>query len=84
MERARLLAHHDLRAGSLNVPRAQPVLGTRTEGSSICLSPFETTLITGASGGGRSTVHGGNRITRWISALGPGVDYGRAELRIRR
>jgi hydroxymethylpyrimidine pyrophosphatase-like HAD family hydrolase len=56
IELARLLTEHDLRSPGVNIPRVQPVLGTRSDGSSVCVSPFETILITGSSGGGKSTV----------------------------
>jgi HAD superfamily hydrolase (TIGR01484 family) len=56
IELARILNDHDLRTPTLRLPRVQPILGTRPDGSNICLSPFETVLITGSSGGGKSTV----------------------------
>ena len=56
IELARLLTDHDMRSSGLKIPRVQPVLGTRTDAAPICLSPFETTLITGSSGSGKSTV----------------------------
>jgi DNA helicase HerA-like ATPase len=45
-----------MRSAGLNIPRVQPVLGTRNGAAPICLSPLETTLITGSSGSGKSTV----------------------------
>jgi hydroxymethylpyrimidine pyrophosphatase-like HAD family hydrolase len=56
IELARLLTECDLRGSGLNVPRVRPVLGTGADNTPICLSPFETILITGSSGGGKSTV----------------------------
>lgn len=56
IELARLLTDHDMRSLGLKIPRVQPVLGTRTDAAPICLSPFETTLITGSSGSEKSTV----------------------------
>jgi HAD superfamily hydrolase (TIGR01484 family) len=56
IELARLLTDHDMRKAGLRIPRVQPVLGTRTDGSPVCLSPFEATLITGGSGAGKSTI----------------------------
>ena len=56
IELARLLTESDLRVSGLKVPRVQPVLGTRADNTTICLSPFETTLVTGGSGAGKSTI----------------------------
>jgi hypothetical protein len=56
IELARLLMQHDMRGSGLTVPRVQPVLGVRSDATPLCLSPFETILITGSSGGGKSTV----------------------------
>jgi hydroxymethylpyrimidine pyrophosphatase-like HAD family hydrolase len=56
IELARLLAETDLRIPEVRVPRVQPVLGVKADNSPVCLSPFETTLITGSSGAGKSTV----------------------------
>lgn len=53
---ARLLTECDLRKPGLNVPRMQPVIGMRANGTPMHLSPFETILITGSSGGGKSTL----------------------------
>jgi hypothetical protein len=55
-ELAQLLTKADLRSLRSRVPRVQPVLGTKAGGEPICLSPFATTLITGSSGAGKSTV----------------------------
>jgi HAD superfamily hydrolase (TIGR01484 family) len=56
IELAHLLSESDLRGSGAKVPRIQPILGTRPDKTSICLSPFEITLITGGSGAGKSTV----------------------------
>jgi hydroxymethylpyrimidine pyrophosphatase-like HAD family hydrolase len=56
IELARLLTDRDMRGAGLKIPRVQPVLGTNANAARIRLSPFETTLITGSSGSGKSTV----------------------------
>ncbi len=56
IELARRLTDTDLRTPDIRVPKAKPVLGTTADDSSVYLSPFETTLIAGSSGGGKSTV----------------------------
>jgi hydroxymethylpyrimidine pyrophosphatase-like HAD family hydrolase/energy-coupling factor transporter ATP-binding protein EcfA2 len=56
VELARLLTETDLRLPEARVPRRQPLLGVRADGSTLSLSPFETTLITGSSGAGKSTI----------------------------
>jgi HAD superfamily hydrolase (TIGR01484 family) len=56
VELARLLTETDLRLPEARVPRRQPALGVRADGSALKLSPFETTLITGSSGAGKSTI----------------------------
>src|SRR5215470_10274383 len=56
IELARFLTECDLRGSGLNVPRVRPVLGTRADSTPICLSPFETILVTDSSGSGKSTV----------------------------
>lgn len=56
IELARLLTERDMRGSNLTLPRVQPVLGVRSDATPVCLSPFETILITGSSGGGKSTV----------------------------
>ncbi|MBO0762977.1 MAG: HAD-IIB family hydrolase [Hyphomicrobiaceae bacterium] len=59
-ELARLMTEHDLVGCRLNLPRIRPVIGTLADGGAgkvpVCLSPFETLLITGSSGGGKSTL----------------------------
>jgi hydroxymethylpyrimidine pyrophosphatase-like HAD family hydrolase len=56
IELARMLADRDMRNADLSIPRCQPVIGMRADGSAIRLSPFESMLIAGASGSGKSTV----------------------------
>jgi HAD superfamily hydrolase (TIGR01484 family) len=56
IELAGLLTATDLHMPEELIPRLKPLLGTRADGSALCLSPFETTLITGSSGAGKSTV----------------------------
>src|SRR5262245_18660100 len=56
IELADLLTRTDLRTTGLSLPRRQPTLGLRSDGSRLCLTPFETVLITGSSGSGKSTV----------------------------
>jgi hydroxymethylpyrimidine pyrophosphatase-like HAD family hydrolase len=56
VELARLLTDSDLRSSSVRVPRVQPVLGLTADRSPVHLSPFETLLVTGSSGGGKSTI----------------------------
>jgi len=56
IELARLLTETDLRTPELRIPRVQPLLGVKADNTTLCLSPFETTLITGSSGAGKSTV----------------------------
>jgi HAD superfamily hydrolase (TIGR01484 family) len=52
----RRLTDGDFSAAKMRVPRAQPIIGQRRNGSELHLSPFETVLITGSSGGGKSTI----------------------------
>ena len=56
IELARFLTECDLRGSSLNVARVRPVLGTGIDNAPISLSPFETILVTGSSGSGKSSV----------------------------
>lgn len=63
IELARALIENDLR--SYNVPHAQPVIGDMANGEALRLSPFETILVTGSSGGGKSTV-----VTSLLEQLG--------------
>ena len=52
----RRLTDADFSAAKMRVPHAQPIIGRRRNGSELHLSPFETVLITGSSGGGKSTI----------------------------
>jgi len=81
IELAHLLTKSDLREPGLRIPRVQPTLGAKPDGTNVYLSPFETTLITGASGSGKSTV--ATAILEQIRDLGfqfcvvdPEGDYG--------
>jgi hydroxymethylpyrimidine pyrophosphatase-like HAD family hydrolase/energy-coupling factor transporter ATP-binding protein EcfA2 len=56
IELARMLVGGDLAKARASVPRGQPTLGEREDGSKVTLSPFETVLVTGSSGGGKSTL----------------------------
>jgi len=56
VELARLLTGTDLQALGGSVPRSQPIVGVKEDGSRIHLSPFQTVLITGSSGSGKSTI----------------------------
>ena len=56
IELARLLTDDDLRGRGAKVPRAQPVIGSTPDGNAVSISPFETVLVTGSSGGGKSTI----------------------------
>lgn len=51
----RQLVDTDLRASGSRVPKASPVVGQRADGSSLHITTAETILVTGASGGGKST-----------------------------
>ena len=53
---ARQLLDTDLRSPSSSVPKARLIVGSRKDGSPVHLAPFETALVTGSSGGGKSTV----------------------------
>jgi hydroxymethylpyrimidine pyrophosphatase-like HAD family hydrolase len=56
IELVRALTENDLSTYSAKVPRAQPVIGDTAGGEPVSLSPFETLLVTGSSGGGKSTM----------------------------
>ncbi len=56
VELARMLTKDDLSSAKPRPPRVQPVLGDKPDGARVSLSPFETVLVTGSSGGGKSTV----------------------------
>jgi HAD superfamily hydrolase (TIGR01484 family) len=51
------LIETDLRSPSIFVPRRKPTIGKcARRGMAVSLAPFETTLVTGSSGGGKSTI----------------------------
>jgi HAD superfamily hydrolase (TIGR01484 family) len=56
IELGRLLTEGDMRSAGPSIPRRQPVIGARADGTAIHLSPFESILIAGASGSGKSTI----------------------------
>jgi HAD superfamily hydrolase (TIGR01484 family) len=56
IELARMLIESDLSSAKVRVATVQPVLGERADKTPLRLSPFETVLITGSSGGGKSTI----------------------------
>ena len=56
IELATMLIADDLASVRPRVPRQQPILGKLPDGQNYTLSPFETVLVTGSSGGGKSTV----------------------------
>jgi Helicase HerA, central domain len=56
IELARMLTDDDLASARPRVPRSQSTLGETANGKPITVSPFETVLVTGSSGGGKSTV----------------------------
>jgi HAD superfamily hydrolase (TIGR01484 family) len=56
IELAHMLTGDDLASVRPRVPRDQPVLGHRSDGVALTVSPFETVLVTGSSGGGKSTI----------------------------
>src|SRR5262245_23317068 len=55
-ELASMLIKDDLASARPKVPHARLVLGNTSDGARLNLSPFETVLMTGSSGGGKSTV----------------------------
>lgn len=56
IELARLLTGTDLATAKAGFRRPLPVLGLDADDRPLCLTPFETTLITGSSGAGKSTI----------------------------
>lgn len=56
IELVRALTDNDLSSYRATVPRAQPILGELPRGGSLKITPFETLLVTGSSGSGKSTV----------------------------
>lgn len=55
IELAHYLTEVDLRTPKAHIPRVQPLLGLKADKANMCLSPFETLLVTGSCGGGKST-----------------------------
>ena len=56
IELVRMLTRDDLASANVRIPRDQPELGTMADGTRVAVSPFETVLVTGSSGGGKSTI----------------------------
>ena len=56
IELAHMLTNDDLASVRPRVPRDQPVVGHKSDGVALTVSPFETVLVTGASGSGKSTI----------------------------
>src|SRR5215475_13932809 len=56
IELAHMLTNDDLASVRPRVPRAQPVIGHTSDGATLTISPFETVLVTGSSGSGKSTI----------------------------
>jgi hydroxymethylpyrimidine pyrophosphatase-like HAD family hydrolase len=56
IELAQRLIDDDLRSAAATIPRVLPELGRRPDNSRVGLSPFDVTLITGVSGGGKSSI----------------------------
>jgi HAD superfamily hydrolase (TIGR01484 family) len=56
IELARMLTEDDLASIRPRVPRAQPIIGHTSDGAALTVSPFETVLVTGSSGSGKSSV----------------------------
>ena len=56
IELAHMLTNDDLASVRPRVPRDQPVVGHRSDGVALTVSPFETVLVTGSSGSGKSTI----------------------------
>ena len=56
VELARMLTDNDLAGVRSKARMEQPVVGERADKSAVTLSPFETVLISGTSGGGKSTI----------------------------
>jgi len=56
VELVHMLTNNDLASVRPRVPRDQPIVGQRPDGTALTVSPFETVLVTGSSGGGKSTI----------------------------
>ncbi|HLQ91195.1 MAG TPA: HAD-IIB family hydrolase [Xanthobacteraceae bacterium] len=81
VELASLLTVNDLASARPRVPRALPVLGAKQNGESVTISPFETVLVTGSSGGGKSTIVTAlleqmRELTYQFCVIDPEGDYG--------
>lgn len=55
IELSRMLTENDLASVRTRVTRSQPALGETAAGREVALTPFDTILVTGSSGGGKST-----------------------------
>lgn len=56
IELAHALTENDLSRYRSTVPRSQPVIGETATDESVRITPFETVLVTGSSGSGKSTI----------------------------
>jgi HAD superfamily hydrolase (TIGR01484 family) len=56
IELARMLTETDLSSADIQVAKIQPVIGEAADGAPVRLSPTDTVLVTGSSGGGKSTI----------------------------
>jgi hydroxymethylpyrimidine pyrophosphatase-like HAD family hydrolase/energy-coupling factor transporter ATP-binding protein EcfA2 len=56
IELARRLTETDLSSADVQVAKIQPVLGEAADEAPVRLSPTDTVLVTGSSGGGKSTI----------------------------
>lgn len=55
IELADLLVDSDLKSAGVPLPRQRLVIGTNPDGGEIRLAPFETAIVSGGSGSGKST-----------------------------
>jgi hydroxymethylpyrimidine pyrophosphatase-like HAD family hydrolase/energy-coupling factor transporter ATP-binding protein EcfA2 len=56
IELARMLTETDLSSADVQVAKIQPVLGEVADDAPVRLRPTDTVLVTGSSGGGKSTI----------------------------
>jgi hypothetical protein len=56
IELSQRLLESDMRSPLLQLPRVQPVLGTKPDNRPVYVSPYDVLLICGSSGAGKSTV----------------------------